>query len=50
MSASANEKRAAKELKNDWSQPCMGVIDSDVSSREEYSVCLLLDLSFGHDP
>ena len=38
MSASAYSQRAAKELKNDWSQLCTGVIDADVSLREKYCV------------
>ena len=38
MSASANGQGTAKELKNDWSQPCTSVIDADVSSREKYCV------------
>ena len=38
MSASANGQRAAKELKNDLSQPWTGVIDADVLSREKYWV------------
>ena len=38
MSASANGQGAAKELKINSSQPCTGVINTDVSSREKYCV------------
>ena len=38
MSASAHRQKVAKELKNDLSQPCMAVIDADVSSREKNSL------------
>ena len=37
ISASSHSQRAAKELKNDLSQSCTAVIDSDVSLREKYS-------------